>query len=192
MKKNSGVTRISEEQDQAVRRLCAKYSISRSELFRGIILWAISSNLHIPKHNGGFRFATANSKGDSKKSSYLFGSKLSSDILLKINYLCKCHDVKESHLYRCFLDGYLIAQTGELRPSQVKDRPKPKPVKGHNYTIPSLIFSKPNFTYKLPKPDTSTLIGRIQASNIEGIEMRHNLSSVVGLAVVLISTLRRK
>lgn len=192
MKKDSGVFRISENQEIAVQGLCAKHSITRSALFRRIILWAIAVKLPIPKQKGGFRFSTVNSNGDSQKSSYLFGSKLSSDILLKINYLCKYHGVKESHLYRCFLEGYLVAHTGGVRPSQVKDQPKPKAVKGESLYLPSLLFSKPTVTYKLPKPDTNTLIGRVQASNIEGIEMRHNLSCVVGLAVVLISTLSRK
>ena len=192
MKKVSGVFRISENQEQAVIGLCAKYSISRSELFRRIILWAISANLHIPKQNGGFRFVKADVKGNSQNTSYLFGSKLSPDILLKINYLCKYHGVKESHLYRCFLEGYLVAHNAGVRPSQVRDQPKLMPLKGQSCTIPPHLFSKPTFTYKLPKPDTNTLIGRIQASNIEEIEMRHNISGFVGLAVVLISALRRK
>lgn len=192
MKKYSGVFRISESQELAVRELCAKHSITRSELFRRIIIWAIIAKLPIPKQSGDFRFTTANSKGDTQKSSYLFGAKLSSDILLKINFLCKYHGVKESHLYRCFLDGYLMAHTGELRTGQVENLAKPKHVKVQYYTIPSILFSKPTFTHELPKPDTNTLIGRIQASNIEGIKMRHNLSGVVGLTVVLISALSRK
>jgi len=61
-----------------------------------------------------------------------------------------------------------------------------------NYNIPYSLFRNANFNYKFEKPDNTTLIGRIQASSIEGIEMRHNLSSVVGLAVVLLSTFSRK
>ena len=192
MKKNSGVTRISAEQEKAVRILCTKHRITRSELFRRILQWAISSNLPIPKQPSTFRFTPASGSCEAPVFSFLFGSKLSSDILLKINILCKLHGVEESHLYRSFLGGYLVAHTGGVRPSQVRDQPKPMPVKGQNFNLPFLLFSKPTFTYEFPKPDTSTLIGRIQASNIEGIEMRHNLSAVVGLAVVLISGLSRK
>lgn len=192
MKKNSGVTRISAQQEQAVRTLCTKHRITRSELFRRILQWAISSNLPIPKQPGTFRFTPANGSGETTAFSFLFGSKLSSYILLKINILCKLHGVEESHLYRSFLEGYLVAHTGGVRPSQFRYQPKPNAAKGQNFNLPSLLFSKPTFTYKLPKPDTNTLIGRIQASSIEGFEMRHNLSSVVGLAVVLLSTLSRK
>lgn len=192
MKKVSGVFRISENQEQAVRGLCSKYSISRSELFRRIILWAISLNLHIPKQNGGFRFGTVNSNGDSQKSSFLFGSKLSSDILLKINHLCKYHGVKESHLYRCFLEGYLVAHNAGVRPSQVRDQPKPMPVKGQSCTTPHHLFSKPTFTYKLPKPDTNTLIGRIQAYNLTGIEKSKQISNLFALGLVLYFCFNKK
>lgn len=193
MKKYSGVLRISENQDQAVRALCAKHSISRSELFRRIILWAISSKLHVPKQTATFRFATVNEKGETKQSSFLFGSKLSSDILLKINNLCKYFGVKESHLYRCFLEGYIMAHTGGVRQRPlVTDRPISKPKVRQSHNFPYAIFRNANFTHKLPRPDTNTFIGRIQTSSIEGIEMRHNLSSVVGLAVVLLSTFSRK
>jgi hypothetical protein len=192
MKKNSGVTRISAEQEKAVRTLCTKHRITRSELFWRILQWAISSNLPIPKQPSTFRFTPANGSGEAPAFSFLFGSKLSSDIILKINILCKIHGVEESHLYRSFLGGYLVAHTGGVKPSQVRNLAKPKPVKVQNYTIPSILFSKPTFTQKLPKPVNNTLIGRIQASNIEGIEMRHNLSGIVGLAVVLISALSRK
>jgi hypothetical protein len=192
MKKDSGVFRISENQEIAVQGLCAKHSITRSELFRRIIFWAIAVKLPIPKQNGGFRFTTANSKGDSQKSSYLFGSKLSSDILLKINYLCKCHGVKESHLYRSFLEGYLLAHTGGVRPSRVNDQPKLKHAKGQNLNLPSLLFSKPTFTYKLPKPDTNTLIGRIQAYNMAGIEQSKQISNLLALGLVLIFCFSKK
>jgi hypothetical protein len=70
--------------------------------------------------------------------------------------------------------------------------PNTKPVASQNYIIPSFLFSKPNFTYKFPKPDTSTLLGRIQASNMEAIEMGQNLSNAVGLAIVIFSTFSRK
>jgi hypothetical protein len=195
MKKDTGVFRISEKQELAVRALCAQYSISRSQLFRNVILWAITNQMPISKQSGVIRFASADRKNDSQKSSYLFGSKLSPDILLKINNLCKLNGVQESHLYRCFLDEYIKAHTGRARPRLVMDRPyspHTKPVANQNYIIPSFLFSKPNFTYNFPKPDTSTLLGRIQASNIEAIEMSQNLSNAVGLAVVLISTFSRK
>jgi len=193
MKKYSGVFRITENQDQAVRALCAKYSISRSELFRRIILWAISSKLHVPKQTATFRFATVNGRGETKQSSFLFGSKLSSDILLKINNLCKYFGVKESHLYRCFLDGYILAQNGGVRQRPlVRDRPISKPMERQNYNIPYSLFRNANFNYKFAKPDTSTLIGRIQASHIEAIETGKHFSDAVGLAVVLLSTFSRK
>jgi hypothetical protein len=192
MKKDSGVFRISENQELAVRALCDKHSIKRSELFRRVILWAIESNLQIPSQTGKFRFSTVNKKGEAQKSSYFFGSKLSPDILVKINNLCNLNGVQESHLYRCFLDAYMMAHAYKLKPSSVKDRSNPKPVATQKYTIPSVLFSKPSFTYKFPKPDTSTLLGRIQASNMEAIEMGQNLSIAVGLAVVLFSTFSRK
>ena len=193
MKKNTGVTRISEKQELAVRDHCAKHGVSRSALFRRIILWAISCNLPIPKQRGTFRFETANANGGAQQRSYLFGSKLSSDIILKINSLCKFHGVEESHLYRCFLEGYIMAQTGRVRQRPlVTDRPISKPKVRQSHNFPYAIFRNANFNYKFEKPDTDTLIGRIQASSIEGIEMRHNLSSVVGLAVVLLSTFSRK
>ncbi len=192
MKKDTGVFRISEKQELAVRALCAQYSISRSQLFRNVILWAITNQIPISKQSGVIRFASADRKNDSQKSSYLFGSKLSPDILLKINYLCKYNGVQESHLYRCFLDGYIKAHTGRVRPRPIMDRSNPKPVATQKYTIPSVLFSKPSFTYKYPKPDTSTLLGRIQYSNIEAIEMSQSLSNAVGLAIVLFSTFSRK
>lgn len=192
MKKNSGVFRISENQELAVRALCAKHSIKRSELFRRVIFWAITFNIQIPSQTGTYRFVTVNKNGEAQKGSYFFGSKLSPDILLKINSLCKFHGVQESHLYRCFLDAYMMAHACKLKPSPVKDRSNPKHVATQKYTIPSVLFSKPSFTYKFPKPDTSTLLGRIQASNMEAIEMGQNLSNAVGLAVVLFSTFSRK
>ena len=194
MKKNSGVFRISENKELAVRALCAKHSIKRSELFRRVIFWAITSNIQIPSQTGTYRFVTVNKNGEAQKGSYFFGSKLSPDILLKINSLCKFHGVQESHLYRCFLDEYIKAHTGRARPKLVMDRPyspNTKPVANQNYIIPSFLFSKPNFTYNFPKPDTSTLLGRIQASNMEAIEMGQNLSNAVGLAIVLFSTFSR-
>lgn len=193
MKKYSGVFRITENQNQAVRALCAKYSISRSELFRRIILWAIASKLHVPKQTATFRFATVNGKGETKQSSFLFGSKLSSDILMKINDLCKFFGVKESHLYRCFFEGYIMAQNGGVtqRPL-VRDRPISNPKEQESHNFPYAIFRNANFTQKLPKPDASTLIGRIQASHIEAIETGKHFSDAVGLAVVLISIISHK
>jgi len=193
MKKNTGITRISEKQELAVRDHCAKHGVSRSALFRRIILWAISCNLPIPKQRGTFRFETANANGGAQQRSYLFGSKLSSDIISKINSLCKFHGVEESHLYRCFLEGYIMAQTGGVRQRPlVTDRPISRPMERQNYNIPYSLFRNANFNYKFEKPDTRTLIGRIQASHIEAIETGKHFSDAVGLAVVLLSTLCRK
>jgi len=193
MKKNTGVTRISEKQELAVRDQCAKHGVSRSTLFRRIILWAISCNLSIPKQRGTFRFTPSDGKGGAQQRSYLFGSKLSFDILMKINSLCKFHGVDESHLYRCLLDGYILAHTDGVRKRPVvRDRPISKPKERQSHNFPYAIFRNANFTYNFPKPDTSTLIGRIQASHIDAIETGKHLGDAVGLAVVLISIISHK
>jgi len=193
MKKNTGVTRISEQQEQAVRALCTKHKVTRSELFRRILTWAIPSNLPIPKQRGTFRFIISDGRGGAQQRSYLFGSKLSSDIILKIKSLCKFHGVEESHLYRCFLERYIMAHTGGVRQRPViRDRPISKPKVGQSHNFPYSIFRNANFTHNFLKPDTSTLIGRIQASHIEAIETGKHFSDAVGLAVVLISIISHK
>jgi len=193
MKKDSGVLRISEQQEQAVRALCTKHKVTRSELFRRILTWAIPSNLPIPKQRGTFRFIISEGRGGAQQRSYLFGSKLSSDIILKIKSLCKFHGVEESHLYRCFLERYIMAHTGGVRQRPViRDRPISKPMERQNYNIPYSLFRNANFNYKFEKPEASTLIGRIQASHIEAIETGKHFSDAVGLAVVLISIISHK
>jgi len=193
MKKDTGVTRISEQQEQAVRTLCAKHRITRSELFRRILIWAIHTNLPIPKQRGTFRFETANANGGTQQRSYLFGSKLSSDIILKINSLCKFHGVEESHLYRCFLEGYIMAQTGGVRQRPlVRDRPISKPMERQNYNIPYSLFRNANFNYKFEKPDTGTLIGRIQANKLTGIEQSMHISNLLAICLVLSFSFSKK